>query len=104
MVAPLVRATTGDALVNRALVARGDPPANHKRIYRLMKIHGLLLEKHTGKRPGRVHDGTVMVMRSNLRWCSDGLVPLVDASIACRSAVHLLERRSGPWCLRPGRS
>lgn len=60
------------ALVNRALVARGDPPANHKRIYRLMKIHGLLLEKHTGERPGRVHDGTVVVMRSNLRWCSDG--------------------------------
>ena len=60
------------ALVNRALVARGDPPANHKCIYRLMKIHGLLLEKHTGQRPGRVHDGTVVVMRSNLRWCSDG--------------------------------
>lgn len=35
------------ALVNRELVAGGDPPANHKRIYRLMKIHGLLLEKQS---------------------------------------------------------
>lgn len=60
------------ALVNRALVARGDPPAPHKRVYRLMEIHGLLLEQHTGRRPSRVHDCTVMMRRSNLRWCSDG--------------------------------
>jgi transposase InsO family protein len=60
------------ALVNRALAAEGAAPANHKRVYRLTKIHGLLLEKHSGRRPGRVHDGKVMVMRSDLRWCSDG--------------------------------
>jgi transposase InsO family protein len=52
--------------------AQAQPPANHKRIYRIMKQHSLLLEKHTGRRPGRCHDGTVVVMRSNLRWCSDG--------------------------------
>ncbi|GEM_PF-2159606 len=33
----------------------------------------MLLEKHTAVRKGRLHDGKVMVMRSNLRWCSDGL-------------------------------
>ena len=60
------------ALVNRELAAEGAAPANHKRVYRLMKIHGLLLEKHSGRRPGRTHDGKVVVMRSNLRWCSDG--------------------------------
>lgn len=32
----------------------------------------MLLEKHTAVRKGRIHDGKVMVMRSNLRWCSDG--------------------------------
>ena len=36
-----------------------------------MQCHGLLLERHSGRRPGRVHDGKVVVMRSNLRWCSD---------------------------------
>ena len=38
-----------------------------------MKVQGLLLAKHTGLRPGRAHDGKVVVMASNLRWCSDGL-------------------------------
>ena len=38
-----------------------------------MRQAALLLERHTGRRERRVHDGKVMVMRSNLRWCSDGL-------------------------------
>jgi transposase InsO family protein len=38
-----------------------------------MGNHAMLLEKHTAVRKGRLHDGKVMVMRSNLRWCSDGL-------------------------------
>jgi len=80
---PLVKRLVGErptygyrritALVNRELAARKKPPANHKRIYRIMKIHGLFLERHSGDRPGRVHDGKVVVMRSDLRWCSDGL-------------------------------
>ena len=61
------------ALVNRELAAQGAPPANHKRVYRIMKQHALLLQRHTGRRPGRTHDGKIVVMRSNLRWCSDGL-------------------------------
>ena len=60
------------ALLNRDPAAEGLAPANHKRVYRLMKLHGLLLEKHSGPRPGRAHDGKVVVMRSDLRWCSDG--------------------------------
>ena len=32
----------------------------------------MLLARHTGRRKGRLHDGKVVVMRSNLRWCSDG--------------------------------
>jgi transposase InsO family protein len=38
-----------------------------------MQRHALLLERHTGRREGRIHNGKIMVMRSNLRWCSDGL-------------------------------
>ena len=37
-----------------------------------MRQNGMLLARHTGRRTGRVHDGKVIVMRSNLRWCSDG--------------------------------
>src|SRR5215475_8640664 len=59
------------ALVNRVLAAEGKAAANHKRVFRIMKRHGLLLQPHTGRRKGRLHDGKVVVMRSNLRWCSD---------------------------------
>ena len=61
------------ALVNRELAGQGLPPANRKRVHRIMHRHSLLLERCTGRREGRVHNGKVMVMRSNLRWCSDGL-------------------------------
>ena len=61
------------ALVNRELAKQGPPPANDKRVYRIMKRWALLLERHTGRAEGRVHDGTVVVRRSNLRWCSDAL-------------------------------
>ena len=38
-----------------------------------MKRQGfrLLLQRHSGHGKGRLHDGKVVVMRSNLRWCSD---------------------------------
>lgn len=43
---------------------------NHKRVYRLMKLEALLLPKY-GVRPERVHDGKVITLASDLRWCSD---------------------------------
>jgi transposase InsO family protein len=60
------------ALANRELARSGQPPINHKRVFRIMAQNGLLLTRHTGRRSGRTHDGKVVVMRSNLRWCSDG--------------------------------
>jgi putative transposase len=59
------------ALANRTLAADGKAAANHKRVFRIMKREGFLLQRHTGRRKGRLHDGKVVVMRSNLRWCSD---------------------------------
>lgn len=46
---------------------------NAKRVYRVMKQHGLLLARRL-KQPGisRRHDGRVAVATSNTRWCSDG--------------------------------
>lgn len=45
---------------------------NVKRVHRVMKLHSLLLQRHTGDIDSRRHDGKVSVERSNLRWCSDG--------------------------------
>lgn len=61
------------AVLNRELTAEGLAPANHKRVYRIMKTNSLLLERSGFDRPERTHDGKVIMMRSNLRWCSDGL-------------------------------
>ena len=59
------------ALVNRVLAAESQPGPNYKRVFRIMKRHDLLLQRHTGRRKGRLHGGKVVVMRSNLRWCCD---------------------------------
>lgn len=59
------------AMINRRRRAQGRRTLNHKRAYRIMRDNNLLLERHTGARPGRVHDGTIEVELPNTRWCSD---------------------------------
>lgn len=60
------------AVLNRQIRSEGMAPVNHKRVYRIMQAHSLLLARHYTERPDLAHDGKVIVMRSNLRWCSDG--------------------------------
>lgn len=60
------------AILNRHLRSECLAPVNHKRGYRIMQAHSLLLARTYTERPEHVHDGKVIVMRSNLRWCSDG--------------------------------
>ena len=59
------------AILKRNALAAGLKPANHKRIYRVMKAHGLLLDRHAGGIERR-HDGRIAVDERNRRWCSDG--------------------------------
>ena len=65
------------ALLNRERRAAELQPVNPERVYRLMSKHGLLLARHFGRRRRRRrphrHDGKVATLRSNIRWCSDGL-------------------------------
>ena len=61
------------ALLKRERRSAGLGPVNAKRVYRLMRKHGLLLARHTGRRRPREHDGQVATLRSNVRWCSDEL-------------------------------
>ena len=56
------------ALLNQGVPA--EERINHKRVYRMMRDHGLLLSKYAEK-PQRTHEGKVMTLKSNLRWCSD---------------------------------
>jgi putative transposase len=57
-------------LLNHKLKSLGKQQVNHKRVYRIMKKNKLLLPIY-GKKPTRTHDGKVITLRSNTRWCSD---------------------------------
>lgn len=58
------------AMLNRKLLVESKPRVNPKRIYRIMREAKLLLARYTGKAT-RTHDGQVVTLRSDLRWCSD---------------------------------
>lgn len=60
------------AVLRRNAKAENRSWSNPKRVYRVMKAHNLLLQRHTGTHENRKHDGKVSVNQSNLRWCSDG--------------------------------
>ena len=60
------------AILNRLLRHECQRLVNHKRVYRIMQVHQLLLARRYTERPDLPHNGKVIVMRSNLRLCSDG--------------------------------
>jgi transposase InsO family protein len=60
------------ALVRRRRREEGGAAVNVKRVYRIRKAYGLLLERRTGTGGERQHDGRVAVDRPDTRWCSDG--------------------------------
>lgn len=78
---PMIKVITDDrpsygyrrvtALMSLELESQGKPAVNHKRVYRIMKKANLLLQRHTG-RPTQTHEGKIITLKSNLRWCSDG--------------------------------
>ena len=63
--------------------------ANAKRVYRVMKLHNLVLVRHTGVADDRLHDGQVAVDRSNIRWCSNGFEIGCDSKEKVRVAFAL---------------
>ena len=86
------------AVLNRQLRLKGLAPVNHKRVYRIMKVHNLLSARRYSERPEHVHDGKVIVMRSNLRWCSDGFeftrLGTATSSVAPSSSTPMIVRSS----------
>jgi putative transposase len=58
-------------LLNRRLQDQGLPRVNAKRVLRILQNHGLVLQRHTARQLGRTHDGVVVALTSNIRWCSD---------------------------------
>ena len=92
------------ALIRRRRAAEGGGPVNVKRVYRVIKTHGLLLERHTGKGEERRHDGRVAVDRSDTRWCSDGFEIGCDNGERVRIAFTLdcCDREAIAWVATTG--
>ena len=91
------------AIVRKRFISRGLPPPNHKRVYRLMKVSGLLLARHTGV-DTRQHDGKVAVETRNTRWCSDGFEIPCDNGERVRVAFSLdcCDREAISWVATTG--
>lgn len=47
-----------------------EPPVNHKRVYRVMREAKMLLQRY-GPKPNLLHDGKIITLASDMRWCSD---------------------------------
>jgi putative transposase len=70
----------------------------------VMKVHGLLLQRHTGKGEERRHDGRVAVDCSDTRWCSDGFEIGCDNGEQVRIAFTLdcCDREAISWVATTG--
>ena len=87
------------AILNRQLRSECLAPVNHKRVYRIMQAHSLLLARTYTERPEHVHDGKVIVMHSNLRSPVGLNQWRLTGSLFGWVRVHLLEWRYRPRCL-----
>ena len=64
------RPTYGYRRIWALLRAKLKKRVNHKKVYRLMKQENLLLTR-APRKPTRTHDGVVVTVYNNQRWCSD---------------------------------
>jgi putative transposase len=92
------------ALIRRRRREQGEAAVNVKRIYRVMKAHGLLLDRHSGNSKERRHDGRVAVDRPDTRWCSDGFEIGCDNGERVRIAFTLdcCDREAISWVATTG--
>lgn len=93
------------ALLRRQSEATRQPVVNAKRVYRVMRAHGLLLErKSAAPLTQRAHKGRVAVKESNRRWCSDGFEFRCDNGEKLRVtfAMDCCDRETLDWAASTG--
>jgi putative transposase len=92
------------ALLQRQRREQGGAAVNVKRVYRVMKAHGLLLARHSGDGEERRHDGRIAVDCSDTRWCSDGFEIGCDNGEKVRIAFTLdcCDREAISWVATTG--
>jgi putative transposase len=86
------------AIPNRQRRAQGLAPVNHKRVHQIMQANNLLLARRYTARSAHTHNGRVVVMRSHVRWCSDGFefarLGMAPSSAAPSSSTRTTARLS----------
>jgi len=92
------------ALLRRQRREQGGTTVNVKRVYRVMKAHRLLLDRHTGSGEERRHEGRIAVDRPDARWCSDGFEIGCDNGEKVRIAFTLdcCDREAISWVATTG--
>jgi putative transposase len=92
------------ALLNRARRSFSEPLVNRKRVLRLMRQASLLLQPHTGRRPVRAHEGTVVAPASNRRWASDAFeIPCRNGEVVrVAFAIDTHDREVMAWVATAG--
>ena len=64
---------TSLSLQNRELQAKVQPLDNQKQVCSIMQMHQMELSRRYIERTDHIDADKVVVMRSNLRWCSSSL-------------------------------
>ncbi|SIT51980.1 Insertion element IS2A uncharacterized 48.2 kDa protein (fragment) [Paraburkholderia piptadeniae] len=92
------------ALLRRSREQTGAPCIDHKRVYRIMREHQLLLRRPGVRRDKRRHDSRVAVDRSNTLWYSDGFECRCDDGTPLRVtfALDCYDREAISWAATTG--
>ena len=92
------------ALLRRQRREQGGAAVNVKRVYRVMKAHGLVLERHTANGEEQRHDGRIAVDCPDTRWCPDGFEIGCDNGEKVRIAFTLdcCDREAISWVATTG--
>ena len=71
-----------------------------------MAQNGLLLQRYTGKPPGRAHEGKIITLHPNQRWTSDGFeIPCSNAEVVrVAFALDTCDREIIAWCTEQHRN
>lgn len=78
------------AVLNGKLVEQGFDPVNHKRVYRIMREHGMLLKSHSMRHEVPVHTGKIVTAKSDQHWCGDGFELTRANGEKFRSIFHIV--------------
>ena len=83
-----VSGPTIEIFPRRTQKANGKPPVNGKLVLRIMQANKLTLERHTGRRPGRTHDGVTGISGEMVR---DLMVACVERQFGISKAARPVE-------------